>query len=95
MSFLFPFLTNITIFASFHVLGMRLSVMHFGTALLVLSQWFHLLLSVFYGSLRLGNRGANGRPRSISAGDGSLASIGVARMFRRASIMLLDFFSDL
>ena len=29
MSFLFPFLTNITIFASFHVLGMRRSVMHF------------------------------------------------------------------
>ena len=29
MSFLFPFLTNITIFASFHVLGMRHSVMHF------------------------------------------------------------------
>ena len=29
MSFLFPFLKNITIFASFHVFGMRRSVMHF------------------------------------------------------------------
>ena len=29
MPFLFPFLKNITIFASFHVLGMRRSVMHF------------------------------------------------------------------
>ena len=29
MYFLFPFLKNITIFASFHVLGMRRSVMHF------------------------------------------------------------------
>ena len=29
MSFVFPFLKNITIFASFHVFGMRRSVMHF------------------------------------------------------------------
>ena len=29
MSFLFPFLKNITIFASFHVFGMCRSVMHF------------------------------------------------------------------
>ena len=29
MSFLFPFLKNITIFASFHVLGMHRSVMQF------------------------------------------------------------------
>ena len=29
MSFLFPFLKNINIFASFHVFGMRRSVMHF------------------------------------------------------------------
>ena len=29
MSFLFPFLKNISIFASFHVFGMRRSVMHF------------------------------------------------------------------
>ena len=29
MSFLFPFLKNITIFASLHVLGKRRSVMHF------------------------------------------------------------------
>ena len=45
------------------------------------------------GSLRLGKIFANGRPRSISAGDGSLASTGVARMFRSASCMSLDFFS--
>ena len=29
MSLLFPFLKNITIFASFHVFGIRRSVMHF------------------------------------------------------------------
>ena len=29
VSFLFPFLKNISIFASFHVLGMRRSVLHF------------------------------------------------------------------
>ena len=45
------------------------------------------------GSLRLGNIVSDDRPRSISADDGSLASTGVARMFRSASCMSLDFVS--
>ena len=47
------------------------------------------------GSVRLGNRVANGWPKSISAGEGSSWSTGVARMFRRASCMLLNFFRPL
>ena len=47
MYFMFPFLKNITIFASFYILGMCRSLMHIVYSLVVVSQWFHLLLSVF------------------------------------------------
>ena len=47
---MWPYLTNVTIVSYFPVLGMRHSVMHVFIAWLVISQWFHLRVSMLADS---------------------------------------------